>query len=206
MKDKRKYRRWSPEERHTALTVLRLFGNKHQGKIVEYLEDRNENQVRSFINKAFEPEYIKAIVSGEEVSTPPPGYVPPPKLQQEILRRAMVAEEQRRPQLHAKKAHDCEFQCHTHLLEQDTIAVNNGLLRGLEGNISTLLHSVDRTNTTNDLVYAPSSSSLSGPYGGFTKHSTLPFALPQQDLPLEFVSKVAPRRGMGWGALVGLAA
>ena len=51
---RRIYQRWSPDERHSLLVALNLFGTKNQGKLVEFLEPRNENQVRSFISKAFE--------------------------------------------------------------------------------------------------------------------------------------------------------
>ena len=91
---KRNYKRWSPDEKHTILIVSVLFGLKHQSKVSEFLVGRNENQIRSFINKKLDPIELTALSTGMKPLPPPPkGYIPPQKLLEELKRRSDAGED-----------------------------------------------------------------------------------------------------------------
>ena len=91
---KRNYKRWSPDEKHTILIVSVLYGLKHQSKVSEFLTNRNENQIRSFINKKLDPIELTAISTGMKPLPPPPkGYIPPKKILEELKRRSDAGED-----------------------------------------------------------------------------------------------------------------
>lgn len=210
LKAKRNYRRWSAEERHTALTVLSLFGNKNQGKIVEFLEDRNENQVRSFINKAFDPDFVISISNGAELPPPPPGYVPPPKLLQELRRRAMANGEKARDYFGIDLGPPHGAQMRGAGIGEPNLVLTAAVssYNMADGSAPSLLSSVDTTNTTNDLFYVPSSSSGRLPtlnQSGFPRcdRTDSDFGA---DYSSEIISSVTPVQGKDWGALMAIAA
>jgi len=215
LKTKRNYRRWTAEERHTALIVLSLFGNKNQGKIVEFLEDRNENQVRSFISKTFDPDYLTTISNGAELPPPPLGYFPPLKLLQELRRRAMVNGDKAKdyygidigPAQGAQMS-AAEIGEPGSALAAAAAAAAVSSYNMADGSAPSLLNGVDTTNTTNDLFYVPSSSSGKLPtlnQSGFPRADRTELDA-GVDYPPEISSSVAPAKGKDWGALVAIAA
>lgn len=78
-KTKRAYRRWNSTEKFTLMVAISLLGARETYRISELMEDRSENQIRSFISKNFNPEDLEQIYNGI-LPPPPTNYQPPPRM------------------------------------------------------------------------------------------------------------------------------